>query len=173
MPLFQSRKDSFRDCGFQLLSFPGAQGSKYFILQCDTVLHNQDLGFVCFNAFISIAQGLFQGLWFSTPLLSWCLGEQVFLYYNVRRCCIIMILALFATMPLFQSRKEAFKDCSFQLLSFPGAQRRKYFVFQNKQCVIYDLPRIQQSNTSVRKTKRKEKIATRGRGCGFSLCNVV
>ena len=32
-----------------------------------------------------------------------------------------MILALFAAMPLFQSRKEAFKDCGFQLLSIRDA----------------------------------------------------
>ena len=29
--------------------------------------------------------------------------------------------ALFATMPLFQSHKESFKDCGFQLLAIPDA----------------------------------------------------
>ena len=79
MPLFQSRKESFKDCGFN-----------------------------------------------SSPLLSWCLVEQIFLYLNVTRICIIMIVridvqywALFATMPLFQSHKESFEDCGFQLLSVP------------------------------------------------------
>ena len=42
--------------------------------------------------------------------------------------CIIMVVridvqywALFATMALFQSHKESFKDCGFQLLAIPDA----------------------------------------------------